>query len=108
MIKTVFKIKIFINHIRIGFIKSFIDNEYIRKSIRKRKGICNYWNCKGNCGCNDCEYINKDYSCKLYTKNNPYFCKVDKLFPIDEFELNWFNMYKQCGYFWESKEQEDD
>lgn len=97
-----FKCKIFLNRLRRELIVSF-DMDYFDRQIAKRKGKCHYKICNAKC-CGDCKYLNHNnnmldfYGCSVYN-NRPYFCQAH--FPVDDFELKWFHLEKDCGFYWE-------
>jgi hypothetical protein len=79
---------------------NLIDENYIDKSLAKRKGVCHYWKCEAKC-CGPCAFLKNDYSCYLYDKKRLNKCYNN--FPVDEFELKYYRLEKDCGFYW-SKE----
>jgi hypothetical protein len=97
MIKLLFKLKIILNEFRKTLIINLIDENYIDKSLSRRKGRCHYWICKAKC-CRNCFALAEDYHCLLYPNNRLNKCYNN--FPVDEFELKYYKLDKICGFYW--------
>ena len=94
----------FINKTRLNILELLFQG-YIQNSIQSRMGFCNYQNCKAQCGCKSCKYMNKDYSCSVYTKRND-LTLCNNRFPTDSFEI-WYYGFDKCGYYWEDDNRFD-
>jgi hypothetical protein len=81
---------------------------YIKQSLKNRKGKCEYWKCGGCCddlifNRKSCEYFNKKTGeCKAWnTKQFPCSQKL-KEYPFDEKDKS-LRTKQKCTYYWEKR-----